>query len=165
MTTIAAFELFHCNARTALFAQSLFQWPGLSVVSVVFAADGESDWGCGISRFDVSKCEGLRCNETYKATENSLNNAFGKVYFECVKQISYNGLVFNAPNNYFYIPAGCEYNTAWDAQYPCFGGMRWDAFADACPKLCHYTPSEVSAVCNAVSLVPVLDLTLNVEHI
>ena len=106
----------------------------------------EDDWYCGLNRFDVSTCTGLQCNLTYITTENANTNAFGQVYYECVKQISYNGIVFNAPNNYFFMPAGCEYNTAWDAQYPCFGGMKWNAFASGCPTTCHYTPTEVSAL-------------------
>lgn len=111
-----------------------------------FDSEFEDDWQCGINRFDVSSCQGLQCNITYIQTDNSIAKANGRVYYECVKQISYDGIIFNAPDGYLYMPAGCEYNTAWDPAYPCFGGMEWNAFASACPTTCHYTPTEVRVV-------------------
>ena len=120
-----------------MFAQlrlSGFFWP---------FADGLDDWSCGLNRMDVSTCQGLQCNLTYTATETSRTKGNGQVYYECLKQISYDGLIFNAPDNYFYMPAGCEYNTDWDPKYPCFGGMEWNAFGSPCPPTCHFTPTEV----------------------
>eukprot|EP00750_Incisomonas_marina_P001610 INCI1135.2.p1 GENE.INCI1135.2~~INCI1135.2.p1 ORF type:complete len:265 (+),score=34.95 INCI1135.2:162-956(+) len=110
----------------------------------------EDDWQCGSDRFDVSTCSGLQCNTTYIQTETSINKANGEVYYECIKQISYNGLIFNAPESYFFIPAGCKYNTAWDAKYACFGGQTWNAFASPCPTTCHYTPTQDD--CSAIPM-------------
>jgi hypothetical protein len=104
--------------------------------------DDLSDWSCGDSRMDVSTCMGLQCNDVYQATEVSTNTYAGNVYYECVKQISYNDIILNAPSTYFYVPAGCEYNTDWDPKYPCFGGMQWTAIGSPCPTTCHYTPTE-----------------------
>ena len=111
-------------------------------VRLVAELEGD-DWGCSVHRFDVGACKGLQCNQTYIQTENSLENADGQVYYECVKQISYKNIIFNAPDGYLYMPAGCHYTTAWDPQYPCFGGQRWNAFATACPETCHYIPTIV----------------------
>jgi hypothetical protein len=86
---------------------------------------------------------------TYIATETAVKLAGGAVYFECIKQISYNDIIFNAPDAYVYMPAGCEYNTDWNPQYPCFGGMEWTAFGNPCITTCHYTPHEVSGAVHA----------------
>lgn len=109
--------------------------------------EGETDWSCTNAQAPNS-CSGLKCDQYHlgTVTYGCVFSVFRSVNSETVAGENEGALL----TGYFAVPVGCTYNENWNPEYPCIGGMEWNAFASACPETCHYIPNDDTCSPNGV---------------